>query len=182
MYWVNRQSKHYNIKCYTTGSMLELNTQLQSISLVMVTKEKSCLAMFSEMSASSQVSVSLFHISPSLLSPSLVSSPPNITAFPLYISILANTLRYLGDATSRADPVLESKITVLSSMSAPREYPPAMSTISPSPTQVCICTPTVSLGHSLHSFWSALYTLAWVVSPEPPSMTNSVSDSLATHD
>merc|ERR1719436_667216 len=110
------------------------------------------------MSASSQVSVSMFHISPTLLI-TLPSVPPNIRAFPLYNTIAAYPLGYLSDATSRADPVLVSKINVLSVWSR-LEYPPAIRTVSPSPTQLCALTPTVSLGHSLHSPVSSLYTRA----------------------
>merc|ERR1711962_592095 len=88
-------------------------TQLQLISSAMVTKVKRPLAILRCMSASSQVSVSMFHISPSLLLFPLPSRPPNITGFPPYNSMEAKALGYLSDATSRADPVLVSKIIVL---------------------------------------------------------------------
>merc|ERR1712080_602460 len=99
----------------------------------------------------------MFHISPLLLTP-LSSQPPNITGFPLYISIAATTLGYLSDATSRADPVLVSNKTVLP-VKSPLDHPPVIRTVSPSPTQLCPFTPTVSLGHSLHPPVSSLYPM-----------------------
>jgi len=74
-----------------------------------VTREKPFLPTLRFMSAGSQVSVVMFHVSPLFI----LNVPPNIRGFPLNNTMADPYLGYLSEATSRADPVVESNISVL---------------------------------------------------------------------